>query len=100
MLYQGGNSPIFLDFDENITTTNMSVSLFDNTGKTIKKWIHSDISISGKRATLTLTQQDTAAFPVGTIILEAKWLDADGVVQLSEPVELTVEKRYDKVVIL
>lgn len=99
-IYQGGNSPIYLDFDEEVRAQKISVAIFDGSGKQLKHWDTEDVTIEGAKVTVQLTQQDTADFPAGKVTLEVKWLDNDGIIQISEPVELKVEKRMDRVIIL
>lgn len=100
MLYQGGNSPIILTFDEPIDTTELSVALYTETGTLVKAWAPDEMTILGAQVTLQLTQEQSAAFPKGKVVLEAKWLDAAGTVQMAKPAELTVAKRFDRTVIL
>lgn len=94
---QGGNTPIILTFDADITAPKFEASLHHPSVDEIKHWSKDDIEVEGVVVQLPLTEEETLNFPSGHgFILSVKLLDEDGDVIFydDEPVEISF--RSDK----
>jgi hypothetical protein len=101
MIYQGSNSPIVITFDAAIDgLKDLSVGLYDKHQKPLKKWIMSDVTISGNEVICPLTQAETVAMHEGNATLLVKWSDSDGDVLFAQEATVYISPRADKIVLL
>lgn len=98
-IVQGSNAPIEIEFDEDVSgLTSLIVSLWNpkNIIEPAISWEKTDMTISGANASCPITQAQTAALPVGHMILEAKGVNGDGVTVIWDRVVINVAPRYDR----
>ena len=98
-IIQGSNSPIEIEFDQDVSgLSTLVVSLWSplNVTRPAISWEKSDMTISGANASCPITQAQTAALPVGHMILEAKGVNGDGVTVIWNRVVINVAPRYDR----
>lgn len=101
MIIQGTNAPIIVTFDADISDLPVLViSLWCREKTELKRWEKADMVIDGDTAALPLTEEETAAFPEGTITLEAKGLDENGQTVFWEQMPVLVEGRRDRAITL
>lgn len=103
VLHQGSNSPLVVTLDMDATElTALSVSLWhenQKSGGPIKAWTMNDVNIDNDTVACPLTEEETAAFPRETLILEVKGLK-NGFTVFWERFKVKVEARNDKNIIL
>lgn len=98
MIYQGGNSPLILTFDEDMQSIpDISVGLYHGSTE-LKHWDKSTVLIDGPIISCPMTQDETAKFSSGQAVLEVKVLGSGGEIILYEVVAEEVVKRNDRVI--
>lgn len=100
---QGSNNPLVIEFDEPITIPELSISLWcdgkGTEGQPLKVWSNDDITIEDEnKAVCPLTEEETSAFPSGTLILEIKGLDENGYTVFWQQFTVQVVSRRDKII--
>ena len=98
-IVKGGNTPITITFDEDVSALNsLIVSLWNprNNITPIKVWHKADLLIDGAVVDCPFSESESAALPDNSLVLEAKGLDSGGNVVLFDRVPLSVTDRYDK----
>ena len=99
VLHQGSNLPLVVTLDMDATElTALSVSLWNENQKSggpIKAWTMSDVNIDNDTVACPLTEEETAAFPQETLILEVNGLK-NGFTVFWERFKVKVEARNDK----
>ena len=96
MIIQGGNAPIVLTFNEDISKTREIYALLYTKDRELKSWKKSDLQVRSNEVTLPLTEAETAGFPEGKAFLEVKWLDLAFDVQHAKTMTLYVAQKQDK----
>lgn len=89
MILQGSNAPIKLIFDKEIKWTDFSAVLYHGNTQ-LKKWTLADID---EDLLLTLTQEETIAFPECIAILEVKYVDSG--IYFCEKTKIIIASRFD-----
>ncbi|MFI3238892.1 MAG: hypothetical protein R3Y47_12845 [Lachnospiraceae bacterium] len=92
MILQGSNAPIKLIFDKEIKWTDFSAVLYYKNTE-LKKWTLADID---EDLLLTLTQEETIAFPECIAILEVKYVDSG--IYFCEKTKIIIASRFDHTV--
>lgn len=101
MLYQGGNKPIQLEFDEPVADTlALSVTMFDASGKMVLRCDKSKLTIDGNKIYVPVSQEQTANMALGKAKIFVKWKSVDGYVDFADEAVVDVVQRDDRVVIL
>lgn len=100
MLIQGSNAPIIIEFDEDTKNIiDLSVVLIKEENE-LKKWGKADVTLEGTNCYCPLSQADTINFTTGYGVLEVKWTNKKGEVNFAEIVNIKIEKRHDKTILL
>lgn len=87
MIIQSDNHPTIFTFDEDISAfPKVEIGLYDKaTGGMLKRWHKADITFDqigqNYTASVSWTQEQTAALPAETVEWDVKALDSDGLVQ-------------------
>lgn len=96
-IIQGSNSPLVVTLDVPADTFDeIAIGIYTTQGKALKQWELADVTIYGEVITCPLTQEETAALPVGAVAITTKGRSADGTVEFYGDVMATVMRRYDK----
>lgn len=98
-IVQGSNAPIEIEFDEDVSgLTSLIVSLWNpkNIIEPAISWDMEDMTISGANASCPITQAQTAALPVGHMILEAKGVNGEGTIVIWDRVVINIAPRFDR----
>lgn len=101
-IYQGGNTPLVITLPQSLAdVTDVSVMLSDINENKLKAWKTADLTISGTQITAPMTQQESAAFPVGKAKVLVKWMDPDtGEIIFGDDAFVEIERRSDRSVVL
>lgn len=92
MIIQSSNEPIVIDFGESLTAIKaMSIAMIDSNNKIIKRWSKDEIEFNGSLAICNQTQEETASYPIGTVKILIKFLNAQGKTEF-------IDKIYDVIV--
>ena len=95
MIFQGGNTPISLEFSERMDDITKFSAVLTRSGRIVKKGDKGGIYINKTSVELPLTESETAGFIPGVYKLGIKWLKND-VVKVAETAEIEVVSRNDK----
>ncbi len=99
-IHQGSNNPLVVTLDMNATElTALSVSLWrkeQQSGEPIKAWTMNDVSIDSNIVACPLAAEETAEFPLDSLILEVKGLNEDGYTVFWERFNVKVAERNDR----
>ena len=99
MLIQGTNVPLVVIFDADISAIPILViTLWGRNGYKIKQWNKDDMTVDEDTASLPITEDESAAFPAGSVILEAKGLTNGGTTIFWDEVSVAIRARRDKVI--
>ena len=101
MILQGSNNPLVLQFDASVENLpKLVVTLWSDrlsqSCHPLKMWEKADMDISGDTAVCPLTEQETAAFPQSTVLLDAKGLDGEDNTIFWEELRVDVMHRRDR----
>ena len=96
-IIQGTNKPITFVFANDVSFTDIKVSLNSYT-KELKHWNKNDLVIEGNIIQAPLTQEESLSFGQGKATLEVKWLDED-VTEFSNIIPVQIEERKDKTIL-
>lgn len=101
MLIQGTNSPLVIQFDQDVSTMDkLVISLWSLTGEMIKEWDLDELTIEGDTAICPLTEAETKTYPSTIVTIEAKGIDSDGDMVFWDQMDVKMVKRRDKVISL
>lgn len=96
ILRQGGNAPIVLDFNTDISgVSEISVSLH-NAYTELAHWDKPDMEISGSSVTLPVTEAASLRWQTGLATLSCKLLDEDGAIIFYDDVPSRIVETWDK----
>lgn len=97
-ILQGSNTPLVITFDQDVSgLSKLSISLWHlEDGELLKAWTRDYVDVDGAQVSCPLTEEESAAFPQGHIVLEAKGAGADGEVLFWEQYVLKSKQRFDK----
>lgn len=99
MLIQGTNVPLKVIFDADVSDIPVLViTLWGRNGNKLREWDRDEMTIEGDTVSLPITESESAAFPAGTIILEAKGLSNGGSTIFWDEASIAIRARRDKVV--
>lgn len=102
MIVQGSNNPLTIQFDQPIDDIPVLVVTLwsDKTSRRapIKMWTKDTMIISSDTAVCQISESETASFPDGLIVLEAKGLNGDNETVFWDSVNIDIKQRRDKVV--
>lgn len=98
-IFQGGNAPISLEFDEDmeIKTNKLSASLH-NQSIELKHWDKSDVILDGSVIILPILESDSLQFTNGKCKLSVKILDNDDDIIFYNEINARVIPKFDKTV--
>lgn len=99
-IVQGSNTPIVLEFDDEVMGKEISVGLYTDRGVEIKHWNKEDCTIDGAVITCPLTQEETKNISVGHVYLEVKILTDEDNIIFYDRAHLHVTNRFDREVVL
>lgn len=98
MIIQGTNCPIIFTFSESMENIlDIEISLHSKTEE-YKHWTLSDVTISGNTVTAPIKQSESIDFPVGPVLIEVKWMDANGKTNFSKEINNIIVERHDKTI--
>ena len=95
MIYQGSQTLITIKCDKDLTNVQDIKVLIYSKRKKLKELVKQDIQINRNIVSFILTQQDTLSFEVGIVNIELKYLDSNGLIELSDIKTMSVEARRD-----
>lgn len=100
-IYQGSNDPIIVELDASECASlyacpDIHAMLYHSSGIELMHWTKESMQISGRTATLPLTQEETAAMETGTAFFEFKWLTPEGHVRQLTPISVYINPYHDK----
>ena len=102
MIVQGSNNPLTIRFDRPIDDIPVLVVTLwsDKTSRSapIKMWTNDTMIISSDTVVCQISESETASFPYGSIVLEAKGLNGDNETVFWDSVNIDIKQRRDKVV--
>ena len=96
---QGSNNPLVITFDEDVEVSSIVISLWDRksgTDEPLKVWTEEDVTIEEENVICPLSEEETAGFPAGKLLLEIKGLDEDGNTLFWQEITVRILHRYDK----
>lgn len=97
MIIQGTNIPLVITFDEDVSSCEaLVITLWRRDRVKLKQWNMSDVTIEADVVTLPISQEESAAWPEGYNMLEAKGLDENGYTIFWEEAPVMIEGRRDK----
>ena len=97
MIVQGMNSPVVITFDEDVSGFDeLVVSLWDpkRPERAVKVWQMEEMTIDADTVSCPVTQEMSAAWPSGQLVLEAKGVTG-GTTVLWDRVPISCGHRYD-----
>lgn len=101
MLIQGTNSPLVIQFDQDVSTmAKLVITLWSLTGEKIREWDMAELTIDGDTAICPLTETETKEYPNTIVTIEAKGIDSDGDMVFWDQMDVKMVKRRDKVISL
>lgn len=101
MLIQGTNSPLVIQFDQDVSTMDkLVISLWSLTGEMIKEWDLDELTIEGDTAICPMAEAETKTYPNTIVTIEAKGIDSDGDMVFWDQMDVMMVKRRDKVISL
>ena len=101
MLIQGTNSPLVIQFDQDVSTmAKLVITLWSLTGELVREWDLDEITVQEDTAICPLTEDETKAFPNTIVTIEAKGLDEMGEMVFWDQMDVKMVKRRDKVISL
>lgn len=101
MLIQGTNSPLVIQFDQDVSTmAKLVITLWSLTGEKIREWDMDELTIEDDTAICPLTEAETKTYPNTIVTIEAKGIDSDGDMVFWDQMDVKMVKRRDKVISL
>ena len=95
-IIQGSNSPIVLEFEDNMSTASKIECSLNNGDTELKHWSIDDVVVEENLISLPLYESETMNFESGTAYLDAKILDVDGVIIFYNSFKLKVVNKFDR----
>lgn len=104
MIVQGTNRPIELEYDSNMAGISaFHATLYAGHAETdawqgytvLHEWDKGDVTISGTKIRLPLSEAETATYPSGVVTLDIKWVE-DGMTNFADSVKMWVAARGDR----
>ena len=95
MIIQGSHRIIKITCEKDMEHIQDVKIMFYNKNRILKSYSKEDIQINRNIVSIVLTQTDTMSFDVGTAYMEMKYLDEDGLVEVSRVKKLYVDARKD-----
>ena len=100
-LVQGTNCPLEIEFDRDLTDMPaLIISAWSPDETLVKRWDKTDVTIEENVVLCPLTEQESQAFPLARLTIEAKGLDEYGATVFWSAMRVQVVKRRDKVISL
>lgn len=95
-IVQGGNAPIILIFDEDMTAyKSISIGLYKPDGENVKQWTMDELIFDNTRIVCPLDPDETKDFYT-TLVLSVKVMSEDGKIFFYKELPLVVSKRMDR----
>ena len=100
MIIQGSNSPLVIEFDQDVSgCAQLVVTMWGSSAEEpVKRWNKADMQVDGATVSCPLGEEETAALSVDAVAVEAKGLDENGNTLFWDEMRESVKKRRDRVI--
>lgn len=99
MIIQGGNTPIVIQFNEDMSgVAKFHAALYAGNADSpnvIKTWNKANAVFDGAEVSLPISEAQSAAMPSGTAMLDVKWSE-NGNIVFAETMKVVILARGDK----